>query len=282
MLATIEPKPAAALVSPSALLSKKIAALRRRQVSISAGTGAALVLAVALVLLAIEMGLDWWMDLTWGARAALLALNLGIIVYFVARHVFQPILHQPDDDTLALLVEKAQSEFRSRLIASVQLTQPDGIPAGESPELVRAMVRETESLALPIDFEQFVKTDPLKRAGGLALIIFATGLFGFIAGGKASVDLFKRAFLSSAPVPRKTRIVGVTGHLRVGRGDTVTVEAVARGVIPRSGRLVVRSPLLSRLAACRERPDHALWQCRHPPGPARLPRQRASGGDEFR
>ena len=176
----------------------------------------------------------------------MLALNLGIICYFVARHVFLPILHQPDDDTLALLVEKARPEFSSRLIASVQLTEPGGISTGESSDLVRALVEETESLARVIGFDQFVKTDQLKRVAGLAVIVFVVGLFSFIAGGKDSVDLFKRAFLSTTPVPRKTRIVGVTGNLVVGRGDTVTIEAVAKGVIPRSGLLVIRSSARSQ------------------------------------
>ena len=229
-------------VAPSLLLRNKLAALRRRHVAVSTGTGAALVVAVALVLVAIAMTLDWWLDLAWGARAALLAFNLGIVIYLLTRHVLHPILHPPEDDTLALEVEKVRDEFCSRLIASVQFTQPGGVSDGESAELVRAMVEETEALAQPIAFEMFVKTDQLKRVSGLALILSATVLLGFIAGGKDCVDLLKRAFLSNTPVPRKTRIVGVTGNLRVGRGDTITLEAVAKGVIPRSGRLVVKSP----------------------------------------
>src|SRR5438309_1947847 len=120
MLSATEPKPATARVPPSPLLSAKLAALRRRQVSVSAGTGAALVVAVALVLLGSGMALDWWLDLAWGARAALLALNLGIVIYLIVRQVLHPIVHPPDDDALALLVEKARPEFCSRLIASVQ------------------------------------------------------------------------------------------------------------------------------------------------------------------
>src|SRR5260221_12662963 len=94
MTTIAEAKTPSSLILPSPLLQQKIAALRRRQVFVSAGTGASLVAAVFLVLLAIAMGLDWWLDLSRGARVALLALDVGTVAYVVVGHVWQPHLVQ--------------------------------------------------------------------------------------------------------------------------------------------------------------------------------------------
>jgi hypothetical protein len=59
-------------------------------------------------------------------------------------------------------------------------------------------------------------------------------------GGQVSRDLLKRAFLSCTLVPRHTRVEVLTGDTRIGRGDTIRIEAIARGVVPRSGKLVVK------------------------------------------
>jgi len=53
--------------------------------------------------------------------------------------------------------------------------------------------------------------------------------------------LLKRAFLSSTPVPRHTRVFVLTAESRLGRGDAIRIEAAARGVIPRNGRLFIKS-----------------------------------------
>ena len=76
----------------------------------------------------------------------------------------------------------------------------------------------------------------------MAGLITALGLFGFLYGGQVSRDLFKRVFLSTTPVPRKTRITVSGGNKIVGRGDNVRLEAFVAGVIPGNGKLELKYP----------------------------------------
>lgn len=228
-------------VTPSLLLQQKIQAVRRKQVGVSAGTGLAILVCAIVLLLGAQMLSDWWLDLSWAARAAVLAFNIGIFGYLAFQHVLLPVIKKPDDDAVALIAEKALPQFHSRLIAAIQLARPGGVTPGESSALAQAMIEETEELAEPIEFEKIIKTDRLKRIAALAGVIFVAGLGGFLAGGKSSVDLLKRAFLSNTPVPRKTHIAGVTGNLVVGRGDSVTIMVVANGLLPSRGRLFLKS-----------------------------------------
>ncbi|PYI88822.1 MAG: hypothetical protein DME26_02735 [Verrucomicrobia bacterium] len=193
-------------VTPSLLLQQKIQAVRRKQVGVSAGTGLAILVCAIVLLLGAQMLSDWWLDLSWAARAAVLAFNIGIFGYLAFQHVLLPVIKKPDDDAVALIAEKALPQFHSRLIAAIQLARPGGVTPGESSALAQAMIEETEELAEPIEFEKIIKTDRLKT-----------------------------------PVPRKTHIAGVTGNLVVGRGDSVTIMVVANGLLPSRGRLFLKS-----------------------------------------
>src|SRR4051812_5545507 len=107
-------------VMPSALLAERISAVRRKQVGVAAGTGTGIAVGVFVILLATAMLLDWWLDFPFVVRAIALAFVLGITGALVWRFILTPIRHQPDDDVVALTVEKAHPEFRSRLISSIQ------------------------------------------------------------------------------------------------------------------------------------------------------------------
>ncbi len=227
-------------VPPSPLLNAKIAGLRRKHVAVAVLTGIAMAVVVGGELLALAMFLDWWLDLPWGARLVLLAAQLAVFGWILWQMILTPARRQPGDDELALLVERARPAFRSRLIASMQLTRPGAIPPGASAALVDAMVEETEAIAAPMDFHQVVATDRLKKLGALAGFVLVLGLFGMLFGRPITTDLLKRALLSHIPVPRKTRVLMVDGNKVIGRGDNVRLEAEARGIIPSTGKIVVR------------------------------------------
>src|SRR5882762_7732403 len=134
-------------VRPNAVLSRKILALRRRHVSVAVLTGLAIAISVLVELLALEMFADWWLELPWTARLFLLLVQAALFAGILVRLVLLPFLRQPDDDEVALMVEKARPKFRSRLIASLQLTRPGAIQPGSSAEMVDALVEETETMA---------------------------------------------------------------------------------------------------------------------------------------
>ena len=218
--------------APSALLQQRIDALRARHVSVAVMTGVAMAIVVSIELLALAMFLDWWLELPWGVRLISLILQVGVLSFILFGSILAPILRQPDADALALMVEKSRPEFRTRLIASLQLTRPNAIAAGTSAALVGALVEETEALARPGDFRKIVSTERLKRFAMLAVLIPFMAAFGFANGRDTCEDLLRRVFLSSVPVPRKTRIRVPDGDRIVGRGDTVRLEAFVEGIIP--------------------------------------------------
>ncbi len=228
-------------VQPSALLLGKLAALRRRHVAVAVLTGLAMIVAVSIELGALAMFFDWWLNLPYGLRLLSLIVQLAVFTFILLKMVVHPLLSRPDDDDLALMVERARPEFRGRLIAATQLTRSPDV-AGTSAAMVDALVEETEAHAQPVDFPKIVPLDRLRRFGMLALMVFVMGLGGFIYGRAVTVDLLKRVFLSNIPVPRKTRVVVIDGDKIIGRGDSVRLEAFAQGIIPGTGQVEIRYP----------------------------------------
>jgi hypothetical protein len=235
------PTTAASNVTPSALLAEKVSAVRRKQTGVAAGTGAGMAVGAFIILLAVAMLLDWWLDLNRGIRAVMLLAILGATGAIIWRFILTPIRRQPDDDTIALAVEKARPQFRSRLISAIQFPRPGVIAPGTATSLARMTIAETEELARPMDFTEVISTQELKKVSLWGCAVLALGIFSFTYGGQVSVDLLKRAFLSSTLVPRHTRVDVLTENTRIGRGDAIRIEALARGVIPRAGKLVVKT-----------------------------------------
>ena len=227
-------------VAPSRILIGKLEALRKKLLVVAVLTGLAIALAVGVEMLALAMFLDWWLDLPRSIRALMLLAQAGIGGFILWQMVLIPIVRQPSDDDLALMVEKAKPEFKSRLIASVQLTRPGALGANDSASMVEAMVEQTEAAAAPQNFAKIVSTERLRRIGILAVTTSAILLAGFFYGRAVTFDLLKRVFLSNTPVPRKTRVTVIEPDKVVGRGDNVRLEAFVQGIVPATGKLIVR------------------------------------------
>lgn len=225
----------------SQLLLSKISAVRTRHSSVAIATGTATAIAALVAGLTLGMLLDYWLDLPRWIRAAFLAIDVSLLITILVQTILIPIFSGPDDDQIALQVEEANPEFRTRLIASIQLSRPEAIPIGASASLVRAMVMQAESLADRIDFTRVVSTDWLTKISIIAALVLLTGLTSFIYGRRDGVssDLLARAFLSNTPVPRKTRIDVPQGSFKMGRGDNAILVAMARGMIPSGGTIDV-------------------------------------------
>jgi hypothetical protein len=230
-----------AIVRPSPALAEQLGAVRQKHLFVQCGGGVALALgALALALMAGAL-LDWWIELPWAVRALLLAADIALVGYILWNYVVVPYQEQPDDDSVALVVEKGKPEFRSRLIASLQLTRPESAQPNMAMILVQRLVLETEKLADSMDFTEVISTERFKRIALYAAVFVGAAIFLYAKGEDVSRDLLRRALLSrDTPVPRKTRVVWTTGDLKVGRGDTILLEALAKGVIPENGTLVAR------------------------------------------
>jgi hypothetical protein len=212
--------------------------IRQRQGSVALRTGLAMALAAVLVWLSIAMPLDWLLALPFALRVVLLVCGLGTAGVLAWRFGIRQWLHQPDDDCIALAIERALPHFRSRFIASVQLAREQ---SGASPSLVQALIDETTKVARDAPLHEVVKTGTLSRWTRIAAVVAACALGMWIAGGRASWPLLQRAWLVNVPVPRSTMIVAFTGDRVIAIGDDLPIAITAAGSIPKSGRLLIES-----------------------------------------
>jgi hypothetical protein len=229
----------------SEILQAKLSSVRRKQIIVATATGITAAIGAFILILSLSMLIDFWATgsgLPFSARAALLALNLAAVAWILLYSIFGPVLYGPNDDEIALMVEDAEPAFRTRLIASVQLSRPNAIAAGSSVSLIRAMIAQAESLAGPMDFARVIKTQRLVRIAILTVVILIAATTIFAWGGDVSKDLLKRSlFLSDTPVPRKTGIVPITANLLIAKGDDIELIALAERAIPEQGTLYIRT-----------------------------------------
>ena len=225
---------------PRGQLASQLDALRRRHVGVLALTGLAILLVVSVELLALALFVDWWLELPWAVRLGSLIAQAALATYVLLTMVIAPLIRQPNEDELALMVERARPEFRSRLIAAVQLGRSGAAAPNTSQGLVDALVQETEAMAGATDFRRVVPNDRLRMFGVMAFVVLFMITAGLVGGRETCGVLLRRWMLSSEPVPRKTRIVVPEGDRLVGIGDNVRLEAFVQGIVPRHGKVEVK------------------------------------------
>lgn len=222
-------------------LERKLGAVRRKLVSVEVIRRLALAVSVALLGLALLTAVDFWTELPMSVRTSCLVTLAGLVGLLLLWALAGLATQRRDVETLALMVEENEPGFRSRLIASVQfLKGKASVPDHSAQGMVTRLVEDTESFARPLSLTEVVNTQRLWRALIIAILLVGLAAGGYLAGGALTQDLLKRAFLSDIPVPRETRVVWVTGDLKVGVGDSITVEAQVEGEVPSRGELRVR------------------------------------------
>lgn len=183
--------------------------------------------------LALESALDWTFALPWWVRACGLAFGMGGVLFAGWRGGWRAWRRTPDEDAVALMIERALPAFAGRFIAAVQLGR--GLREASSPALIRELLRQTSAMAAGMSFHEVVSTAGLRKwlkIAGAALLVVA-GLW--VAAGANSAPLLRRALLSHEPVPRKTRISSATGNRLIAVGDDLTIEASTSGLVPAEG-----------------------------------------------
>lgn len=186
---------------------------------------------VLLVWLAITMPLDWMVELPRWARGLFLVGGVGGAAVVAWWWGIRGWLHRPSDEAVALRIEAALPEFRSRLIASVQLSRED------DGALVRALVSETATLARSSSLRAVVSRAGFVRWAKIGAGLFFCAVVAWLLAGYASWPLFQRAVLVEAPVPRRTQIVESTGSKVMALGDDLRIIATVAGVVPAAGKL---------------------------------------------
>lgn len=185
------------------------------------------------VLLSLQAGLDWWLDLSHGIRTAVLCFDLaaaaGLLWFFGWRHRQLPV------ESAALLAERKWPGFKSGLISAVQFARD---PAPKN-RLVADLTEQMARIAAGKRLSEAVPTAHLRRplwiAGGLVLV----ALLAFVAAWPTSPVLLRRIALQNIPIPTLTTVLPVSGSFEVQAGSSATLSARAAGLIPHTGRVEV-------------------------------------------
>jgi len=224
-----------AQTSSSVMLTERVRGVRSKLVRVSVIQGVSHVAIAVGLLLGGGMALDWAVNLPASVRGFLLLVYLGAFGVLAWRGILKPLFHQPGDDAVALMVERGVPEFRSRLIASLQLCRA-GLTPGASPILVRRLVSETEEIARPRNFGEVVSVDKMASAAALAILLMAAGGVLFNHFGDSMIFL-NRAMLGGEAYPFKTKLELKEKLIVVPRGENVTITALARGILPEGGQV---------------------------------------------
>lgn len=220
-----------------AKLKGRIDSLRTRQTGVFGSYGALILIGGLVLFLTGEMFFDWLLELAWGVRLLLFLVCMGGAGFVFWWFFYLPWKKRPNDDAVALMIERAMPVFRTRFIASIQLAR-----SAQSSALAQALVSETAEMASKLNFGWVIKTEHLKKTAKIVLLILLTAtLIGLLEGRAGTWALLQRAFLLNVPVPHNTNITSVTGACVVGIGDDLTLSAVVSGYIPRGGRIMVHA-----------------------------------------
>jgi hypothetical protein len=223
----------------SELIAEKLSSVRSKHSTVSIFTGLALAIALILVWTTLAMWIDWNVanGLPRWARILSLLLELAAVGAIVYTFIIRPITRAPDDEEVALMIEREWPDFNTRLIASVQLTQPQAVSPHSSALLVKAMVRQTEKLAEETQVTDVVKTRTLNRSLLAAAIICVLVIFLFLWAQPTSAALLQRAFLGNVALPTKTHLQSTTGDLNIALGDALKITTTVTGYQPAAGRI---------------------------------------------
>jgi len=166
-----------------------------------------------------------------------LLADLGLLTVFVRRKLLPLILRPLNLETCALMVEKKWPRFRGKIIAAVQFA--NSRVTADSSALIQVLQEQADTGAAGLNFGDIVPTRALQRRLGMLLVVTAlvAGLMVMLAPG--SIALLERVFLLPAKLPRKTEVICLSGNKIIPAGDSVLLEAQARGIVPTHGRVTL-------------------------------------------
>jgi hypothetical protein len=237
------PKPAPEIIRdplplPGNLLPR-LNALRRRHKMVGVTTGLSQIIAAISLLLLAQAVSDWWFDLPWLARAGFLLADVVIIGVIYRRHLHDVLRRKLNLAQTALMVEKKWPQLQQSVIAAVQLTEGKSYSTRGSAQLTAVALEQARARTTSLNFRDVVPAHGLRRwlIGGGAAVLVAVGIAVF--AWPASLPLLERIFLLNVPLPTKTIVVPITRDLVIPIGNDVEISALAQGIIPTHGRVVV-------------------------------------------
>jgi Domain of unknown function (DUF4175) len=184
-----------------------------------------LLLALTFIFLSIEMFLAPSEGVRWGmlATTALLVIGGGILL------ILKRILHSPDDETIALLIESKHVDLHNELINAVRFSED---PEQSALTFVKAAIRESGQRAKDISPRGVVRWTPAKR--GIISTVLLVGVWGLLIGITPSrvANALTRVMMPSANIEKvgAVQIASVSpGDITIISGDDLQIQATFEG-----------------------------------------------------
>jgi hypothetical protein len=229
------------------ILLQKIDEVRGRQRSVAIGQGVARIVLAAIGLVMAFFLVDWLIlaKSTPGsgdrlARGILVAAMLVTLAWVAWRSLIRVLLHTPDDDEVALKVEKGHPELRGRLISTIQLRR--GSSGVGSKDLIAALEADTVAFVGPKHFTDIIDVALLKKVALWALgVIALAGALGAWRSDFAAAILARLALTETA-YPTAAKILTVTDGTTTARGEpfTIRIELDPAGTLPEKASATIR------------------------------------------
>ncbi len=217
----------------------KLSGLRGRERAFQVIWGITRWLAFALTLFAVAVITDWvidrFRDTPMYVRMPLMFLQLVALSVAGLFWIVLPWAKGPSLVRLARRVEERIPEFDHRLVTAIQLNHQDAQTAGMSPQLIRIVTEEAESIAGKHDMKSLADSRRLKWSLGLIAwpLLVVVCLLVYFGPATLSV-LAQRQLLSDLPIPRDITLVTTTKKNPWPAGDEVIVRY---DVTSQAGRL---------------------------------------------
>jgi hypothetical protein len=200
-----------------------------------AAEGTARVLGSLLLVLALSLLLDWWLELSRAGRLSYALAGLGLVSWVGWRSVLQPLLLPLGPIDLAAALDRRSGTGAARAVAPrvasvLQLPEHLDQPRESSPELIAAAVAESHASLKGIDFRRALNPRHLGVSlAAAAAAVMVPWLFSLWT--PSTVSLWAERWLqgSNRPWPRNTRIevVGLRdGKFIVPRGEPARLQVL--------------------------------------------------------
>ncbi len=214
--------------------------VRRRHLAVQVAEFPVLLVAFIAIAWPLQGTADRALELSWGVRALLLALNGLAALALLWLLVIVRLRQQLDRKKAALLVERTLPQFKTSLISAVELSEPGAdYPAG-SQSLVEKLLADTARAAEKADIVRtVVDVRRLKRYAKWTAAVLILAIGCSLLAWRVSPVLVQRILLSNVRLPADTQVVSITQDLMVIAGNDANLISKAQGVIPAGGRLIV-------------------------------------------
>ncbi|MEM7385788.1 MAG: hypothetical protein AAF514_12660, partial [Verrucomicrobiota bacterium] len=136
------------------VLSDKLSSLRQRVFWWFSIDGLRRVLLTILIIIPIDLALDWYFRMDKAQRGVMLVISLAIIAWVAWRYLVKPLMARLTDQALLLEVEKQNGGLSDKLINALEFSRPDWSKNPNiSQELVEASIEEGREIAEEVSFK---------------------------------------------------------------------------------------------------------------------------------